>query len=234
MSMNAFTLNNLYNQGILDYVPFELCNGANISAMNGMQNPYLNSAKQGALYQNHGQYGDTVEFGVKGVNRGVGVNNFGLESIGSQGVNELGINNIGSQSNAGGVNGFGLETLGSQSNAGGNAFGLEGIGSQSNAGGANAYGVNGIGSQSNAGLNSFGIEGIGANSPSAAQAWGGFGDVRNNFQKTVSTVDSMPKFLKGIIAGALMVGSAALVLRRGKKPPVQKKSFFAKLNPFKK
>lgn len=185
MAMNAFTLNNLYSQGIIDYVPFELCNGVNVSAMNGMQNPYLQSAMQGALYQNHGMYGDSVEIGA--------------------GVN-------------GGVNGIG-----------GN------IGSQSNAGGLNAYGIDGVGTQSAAGLNSFGIEGIGTNSPAAEQAWGGFNDVRNNFQKTVSTVESMPKFLKGIIAGGLMIGSAALVLKRGKKPPVEQQTgFWAKLNPFKK
>lgn len=194
MSVNSFTLNNLYNQGILDYVPYELCNGANVSAMNGMQNPYLNSAMQGGLYQNHGLYGDSVEIG-------------------------LGNRNIGSQSLAGGVN----------------SYGLNGVGSQSNAGGVNAYGLDGIGSQSNAGINAYGIEGIGANSPDGEQALGGFGDVRNNFQNTVSKVESMPKFLKGIIAGGLMVGSVALLFRRGKKPPVEKTpGFFAKLNPFKK
>lgn len=176
MSVNSFTLNNLYNQGILDYVPYELCNGANVSAMNGMQNPYLNSAMQGGLYQNHGKYGDSVEIG-------------------------LGNRSIGSQSNVG----------------------------------TNAYGLDGIGLQSNAGINAYGIEGIGANAPSGEQALGGFGDVRNNFQNTVSKVESMPKFLKGIIAGGLMVGSVALLFRRGKKPPVEKTpGFFAKLNPFKK
>ena len=210
MSVNSFTLNNLYNQGILDYVPYELCNGANVSAMNGMQNPYLNTAMQGGLYQNHGQYGDRVEIG-------------------------LGNRNIGSQSNVGGVNSYGLNGVGSQSNAGGvNAYGLDGVGSQSNAGGVNAYGLDGVGSQSNAGINAYGIEGIGANAQGGEQAWGGFGDVRNNFQNTVSKVESMPKFLKGIIAGGLMVGSVALLFKRGKKPPVEKTGFFAKLNPFKK
>ena len=165
MSVNSFTLNNLYNQGILDYVPFELCNGSNVSLMNGMQNPYLQSAQQGALYQNHGQQGDKVELG--------GVNN-----------------------------GFGLEGVGSQSNAGADAWGLNGVGTYSSAGGANA--------------------------------WGGFGDVNNGFNKTISTIERTPNFVKGLAAGALMIGAVALSLRRGKKPPVEMQSFFAKLNPFKK
>ena len=36
---------------------------------------------------------------------------------------------------------------------------------------------------------------------------------------------------KGIAAGLLMIGSLALIFRRGKKPQTQKTSFFSKLNP---
>lgn len=177
MSVNSFTLNNLYNQGILDYVPFELCNGSNISLMNGMQNPYLQSAQQGTLYQNHGQYGDSVELGL------------GNQSIGSQ-----------SGVNRGKWSGDGI--IGYQSNAGADAWGLNGVGTYSSAGGANA--------------------------------WGGFEDVNNGFNKTISTIERTPNSVKGLAAGALMIGAVALSLRRGKKPPVEKQSFFAKLNPFKK
>lgn len=180
MSVNPYTLNNLYSQGILDYAPLELCNGTNVSAMNGLQNPYLNSAMQGSLYQNHGQYGDSVELG-------------------------LGAQNIGSQSNAG----------------------------------ANAYGLEGIGAQSAAGTNAFGLEGIGTNPQSAGQAWGGFNDVQNGVSngvnKTISFYEKTPNFIKGILAGGLIIGSCALALKRGKKPPVENRpGFFARLNPFKK
>ncbi len=160
MSVNSFTLNNLYNQGILDYVPFELCNGSNVSLMNGMQNPYLQNAQHGALYQNHGQ-NDSVEIG-------------------------LGVQNIGAQSAAGGVNAYGLNNIGSKSTAGG------------------------------------------------ANAWGGFGDVNNGINKTISKIENTPNFIKGLAAGVLMFGAVVTCLKRGKKPPVEKQSFFAKFNPFKK
>ncbi len=108
---NPYTLNHLYSQGILDYVPYDLCGGAVVSPMNGMQNPYINAAQQGALYQNHGMYGDTVELGL------------GNNNIGTQGVGILGRNDIGSQSQAGE-----------------NKFGLSGIGAKSQAGGAQSWG----------------------------------------------------------------------------------------------
>ena len=174
---NPYTLNHLYSQGILDYVPYDLCSGAVVSPMMGMQNPYMNAAQQGALYQNHGMYGDTVEIG-------------------------LGNQNIGSQSQAG-VNKFGLGGIGSQGASGSNAFGLSGIGANSQAGGANS--------------------------------WGGFGDAQNCVSKAAATLNSIPNFVKGIAAGVLMIGSLALVLKRGKKPvQVEKQGFFSKLNPFKK
>ena len=53
MSVSPYSLEGLYNKGVLDYVPYELCNGANVGSLNGAQNPYLNMAKQGGLYQNY-------------------------------------------------------------------------------------------------------------------------------------------------------------------------------------
>ena len=100
MAVNPYTLNTLYNYGILDYAPYELCNnGVNVSAMNGIQNPYLNTAMQGSLYQQYGNQADSFT------------------------------RKIGTQSNTG-INAFGLEGIGGQGNAGMNAFGVEGIGSQ--------------------------------------------------------------------------------------------------------
>ena len=74
MAINPYTLNNLYNYGILDYAPYELCNGGvNVSSMNGMQNPYLSNAMQGTLFQQYGSQADSFT-----MNNG---NPFTMESI---------------------------------------------------------------------------------------------------------------------------------------------------------
>ena len=105
-----------------------------------------------------------------------------------------------------------------------------GINSQA---GVNAWGIGGMyGEYSNAGLNAWGMEGIGSNAQSGMNAWGGFGDLRGNVDGVVSFWDRIPKTIKGLAAGLLMVGSVAMVLRRGKKPSVEEKtSFLSKLNP---
>ncbi len=173
---NPFTLNNLYSHGIIDYVPYDLCNGVNVSS--GIANPYLQSAMQGSLYQNHGMYGDSFTYSSP----------------------------------------FGMQQLAVNSQAGKNAWGMQGIGTESSAG-----------------LNAFGLGGIGTNSQAGVNAWGGFNDVGGNVSAhldgTLSFFDRIPKAVKGIAAGLLMIGSLALVFRGKKKPPVQKTSFFSKLNP---
>lgn len=55
MAVSPYTLNNLYNQGIIDYVPYDLVN-TNIGGMSAQA--YMNSAMQGAMYQNHGMMQD--------------------------------------------------------------------------------------------------------------------------------------------------------------------------------
>ena len=57
--VSLYSLQNLYNQGILYYVPTELASGPNVSSLNGMQNPYLNMAAQGNLYQTAGMTPDS-------------------------------------------------------------------------------------------------------------------------------------------------------------------------------
>lgn len=127
MAVNPFTLNSLYNQGIIDYTPYDLCNGGMYPGMYGAgMNPYMQSAMQGNLYQNYGT----------------------------------------------GQDGF-------------------------------FYGSNCC-----------------ANNR-------GFGN----------TLDKIPNFLKGLVAGTLIIGTAALCLRGKKKPPVkpeQNESFFSKLKFWKK
>lgn len=62
MTVNPYTLNHLYSQGILDYVPYDLCPAAqNVPIMYGFQNPYLNTAMQGNLYKNSTEANDTFE-----------------------------------------------------------------------------------------------------------------------------------------------------------------------------
>lgn len=65
MAINPYTLNNLYQHGIIDYVDPELCGMQGIVPMNGMMNPYnnyMNSAMQGDLYRNHGMARDSFNF----------------------------------------------------------------------------------------------------------------------------------------------------------------------------
>lgn len=116
----------------------------------------------------------------------------------------------------------------------GTPFSMENIGSQSSAG-MNGFGLEGVGIQSSAGINGFGMEGIGSQSSAGTNAWGGFADagrnISNGVMNTVSFIDRIPPVLKGIASALLIIGSAALVLKGKKKPPVQNKSFFTKLNP---
>ncbi len=75
MAVNPFTLNSLYNQGIIDYTPYDLCNGGMYPGMYGAgMNPYMQSAMQGGLYQNYGMSGDSFFYGEdnNARNRGLG------------------------------------------------------------------------------------------------------------------------------------------------------------------
>ncbi len=179
MTVSPFTLNSLYAQGIIDYAPYELCNSSvNPVPLTGMANPYLTSAMQGALYQNHGKSGDSFSYS-----------------------SPLGMHH-----------------------------------SENSGTGHNAWGVQGIGTESSAGLNAFGLGGIGTDSHAGFNAWGGFNDVGGNISShldgSVPFLDRIPKAVKGIAAGVLMIGSLALVFRsRGKKTPVKKTGLFSKLNP---
>ena len=90
MALNPYTLNNLYAQGILDYVPQDLC-AVSPSPLAGMQNPYLNSAQQGALDQNSNT-GDSFSPQVEsaGVNAFGGVNGNIITNHSNAGLNAFG------------------------------------------------------------------------------------------------------------------------------------------------
>lgn len=214
MSVNPYTLNNLYSQGILDYAPYELCNsGINVSSMNGISNPYLNTAMQGTQFQNYGQTPDS--FCASGKTGTVQPNP------------EMGSAQVSSS--------FGNENIGINSEAESNAYGVSGIGTQSQAG-TNAYGLQGIGAQSQTGENAYGLQGIGMQGPSEQAAWGGFGDTSQSIKDGLSRVSgftqNIPSPIKGLAAAGMMIGALALALKTKKKPKVKPKTnFFSNLNP---
>ena len=64
MAVNPYTLNSLYQHGIIDYVDPELCAGQ-VAAPIAMNNPYanyINTAMQGNLYQNYGTQSDSFNY----------------------------------------------------------------------------------------------------------------------------------------------------------------------------
>ena len=135
--VSLYSLQNLYNQGILDYVPAELASTQNVSSLTGMQNPYLNMAAQGNLYQTAGMTPDS--FSYSGTNLGFQDGTAGHLNAGyvggsynngfaSAGMNALGgINGaIGMNTSQAGMNGFGGvngNILTNNSQAGINGFG---------------------------------------------------------------------------------------------------------------
>ena len=142
MALNPYTLYNLYEKGILEYVPTDLMMGTPMGAMMPMSNPYLDMAKQGGLYQNHGTYSDSFQ-----MNNGMYYGTNGA-------VNPYVIQN--------GTNG--TAAIGSKSNTGiYNTFNGYGIGTQNVNSVADSFGFNNInGVQSNSGImNSFGFSNSG-------------------------------------------------------------------------
>ena len=210
MAVNPYTLNQLYQNGILDYVPTDLMMGNPVGSMlTPMVNPYLNMAQQGALYQNHGTATDSFH---SSFTPAYTPNNY--QSVSSSANSYVGLNNYSGMP----------PQIGSRSNAGGMAaFNGYGIGKYNNNGFASAVGEDGtIGYMSNAG---------GMNSV------GGFADTQNNISsginKVSSVINNTPKIILGVVAGAIgLVGLAAL-FKRGKKPANtgNHSSFWSKLNP---
>ena len=215
MALNPYTLNHLYQHGILDYVPTDLMMGAPMGTMMPMNNPYLDMAKQGGLYQNHGTATDSFhssytpaytpqypQSASSSANSYVGVDSYN---------GQIGYNNgpvqIGSKSNAGAMTAFnGYNVGGYNQNGVTSSFGADGsIGANSNAGGINTF--------------------------------GGFADAENNIangvNKTVSFVDKMPKLLLGVVAGTIGTIGIVSMFKRGKKPTASGEgtSFWSKLNP---
>ena len=130
MALNPYTLYSLYEKGILDYVPTDLTAPTPMGAMMPMNNPYLDMAMQGGLYQNHGTCADSFQMSSP-------------YSINTQSYGNItnGYSQLGALSNAGGVTAFNGYGVGTKSNAGGmNAINGYGVGIQSPAGFENAVG----------------------------------------------------------------------------------------------
>ena len=213
MALNPYTLNHLYEKGILDYVPTDLAVGAPVVQMNAPMTPYLNSAMQGNLYQNS----------INGSDMFTPTFTPHPEISPSQNLNynQGSYGFAGSMSNAGGLNTFLGNGIGRNNNSSiANTFGFN-IGSNSNAGVYNSFFGNGTGDQYNGGgLNTF----------------GGFSDTQNSIKsgayKTMAVINNTPKFLLGLLAGGLGLGAIMYGFKRGKKPPkTPHTSFLSKLNP---
>ena len=117
MAVNPYTMNQLYEKGLINYIPTELMMPMPVGNMS-MQNPYLNAAEQGGLYQNYGQGGDSFTSSVQ-IGNNYQTNN-GYYAIGSQSNNNIGTT-------------FGFDGTGNQSSAGvSSMFGEKGVGNQSN------------------------------------------------------------------------------------------------------
>lgn len=89
----------------------------------------------------------------------------------------------------------------------------------------NAFGINGQGRDADFEMNALGPEGktFRENLTEAAQ-------------QTKNSVSNAPGFVKGLLAGGVMIGTLYCLLRGKKKPPVEeavKTSFWSKLNPVK-
>ena len=222
MAINPYTLNNLYKNGILDYVPADLLMGSPMGVMTPMTNPYLDMAKQGNLYQTHGVSTDSFHTSFtpaytpndyQSVSTGA---NYGA-SISS--INQSSSYNYNGQANFGGYN---TVSIGSKSNAGGlNAFRGYGIGAYNNNGMANAFGYDGsIGSMNTSG----GINAFGGFS-------GGERVFSNGINTATSVINKTPKFILGILSGVIGLTAIATLFKRGKKPSTSSNNFWSKLNP---
>ena len=121
MAINPYTLNHLYMNGILEYVPTELMMPSPMGIMSTNTNNYMNLAKQGALYQNHGAITDSFHSSFTpaytpnnyqsvstGANYGASLGRYAGSSYTHNGYGFYGNNTaIGSRSNTGGANAFG-------------------------------------------------------------------------------------------------------------------------------
>lgn len=213
MALNPYTLYGLYEKGIIDYVPTDLLMPTPVGAMTSMSNPYLKMAQQGGLYQNHGY--ETDSFTLNGQYGGMinPYSNLGAIESGVQ-AGSKSRNNILSMFNGTGEVGTRRGFLSKYTTFSSNAGTKKGIGT-------NSFGEAGnVGAQSTMTLSS---------------SFGGFSDVQNGISNGINGAATVynrtPNFIKGIAAGAIAIFAICSLFKRGKKPPVNDRTFWQRLNP---
>lgn len=224
-SMNTYTLDKLYEHGIINYTPYEVLFSAAAPNAYSMTNPYLDMAAQAGLYQRHGANPDTFSYSGSA---GSGFSLNGMEnsmvnpysSLASQykGLNSFAASNT--YGNMGSMGGFGNQSIGSYSRSGLDSLGFNGS----------------VGTNSSAALNAgFGEGGIGTSSASNMSNALGLGAAGQRISSGLSnTAQSLlsSNIFKGLIGlGILLIGGKMLF--KGKKAPknTAKTSFLSKLNP---
>ena len=234
MALNPNTLQNLYNKGLLDYVPQDLMAEAYMSqagaAMTMMSNPYLEMAKQGGLYQSAGSMNDSFNY--------TGGNNYSVSNITS---------NFNTENSYPGANASNYRStgyldnsyIGSKSTVGSSMFSASGIGGKSPSL-WNMFSAKGVGSKTPNGSGMFGQGGgIGEQSMTGDINSYGFGTqgnvqngINNSVGKVLNTFNGLSGFVKGLLA--LGIGIVGLKLAfGGKKASSSGSGFLSKLNIFK-
>ena len=209
MSVNPYTLQCLYEKGILDYVPYDLMGGVPMGTMSSTGiNPYMQMAAQGGLYQNYGAGHDSFTHSSDYISASATP---GIYS------NYGGYNNIqaGSLSQTSPIAGYTSNGIGMRGGYG------SGIGAYNN---QNALGINGdIGA-----YNRQNILGLDSSLNDVSSG------VSSGFRTASSAFNSTPKIVKDVLAAGIAILGVMLLIKKAKKPKAtnsQTTSFISKMNP---
>ena len=219
MAVNPYTLQCLYEKGILEYVPYDLMGGAPMAAISSTGvNPYMQSAAQGSLYQNYGAGHDSFTHSSDYIS---GSATPGIYS------NYGGHNGIisGSRSVSTPMSAYGIGTR----TANGSTFGAYNT--------QNALGINNTGEFNR--QNALGIDEFMGSEYGTGSYGGAFSDVRNGltngFRTASSTVSSAPKIVRDIAAAGIALLGIMYLFKRGRKPSIPQQTnnsgFLSKINP---
>ena len=205
MAVNPYTLNHLYKNGILDYVPSDLLVGTPVgSVLTPMANPYMNLAQQGALYQNHGMSADSFH---SSFTPAYTPNDY--RSVSNSANSYVGMNNYNGYNN-------GMYQNGVQTNYSNPFYGY-----------TNGYSK--IGQVGN-----IGDRPTDPNKIDAYNDFSNLGNnISGGINKVSNVVNNTPKLILGVIAATIGLIGIASLFKRGKKPTNTQNyaSFLSKLNP---
>lgn len=229
--MNSYSLQNLYNKGILDYVPMELVNVTPVSVMTPMQNPYLGLAQAGGLYQSsiNGQdnFQSSANVGINSVqNNGYAQNsnnNYSASSASRQDFyNQNGINNDFSINNSNAQN----STENQKSNFISNFSSLF---KKNN---------NASNTQDNSLMNGINNSMSNINPQNKQNEFSDITSFKDGIYNTANKINNTSAFVKGLASGAIILGTLIFCFKKGNKTKnvvIQENnsSFWSKLNIFK-